>query len=161
MISVIQRVTEAEVRVDDRVTGRIGRGLVALVAVMDGDGPVDISYTADRLENLRVFADQEGRMNLSIQAVAGSFLLVSQFTLAGDTRRGRRPSFSRAAGPEEARELFEQLVERLDHGPVPVEKGRFGAHMQLELVNDGPVTLILDSWESRRGNYSDRSGGDS
>lgn len=158
MISVIQRVSEAEVRVDGRVIGRIGPGLVALVAVMDGDGPDDVAFTADRLEHLRIFSDDDGKMNLSVQDVGGSLLVVSQFTLAGDTRKGRRPSFAGAAGPETARALLDGLVERLGEGPVPVETGEFAAHMEVDLVNDGPVTLIVDSWESRRGNYHDRSG---
>jgi len=157
MISVIQRVTRAEVRVEGRVIGRVGTGLVALVAVMDGDGDDDVAFTADRLEHLRVFADDQGKMNHSVQDVGGSLLLVSQFTLAGDTRKGRRPSFTRAAGPGEARRRFDQLVGRLEDGPVPVETGEFAAHMEVDLVNDGPVTLILDSWESRRGHYHDRS----
>lgn len=157
MISVIQRVTRAEVRVDGSVIGRIGPGLLALVAIMDGDGEDDVAFTADRLEHLRVFADDAGKMNLSVRDVGGSLLLVSQFTLAGDTRKGRRPSFVRAAGPDEAERLFDELVRRLEEGPVPVETGEFAAQMEVALVNDGPVTLILDSWESRRGHYHDRS----
>ena len=145
MITVVQRVRSAEVQVGDRTVGSIGSGLLALVAVVSDDGPDDVAYTADRLEHLRIFADPEGRMNLSVQNVGGSLLLVSQFTLAADTRKGRRPSFDDAAAPDEARRLFEDLVAVLSSGSVPVQTGEFAANMQVTLVNDGPVTVIVDS----------------
>ncbi|MFQ5742854.1 MAG: D-aminoacyl-tRNA deacylase [Acidobacteriota bacterium] len=150
MISVVQRVSKAEVRVEGRTIGAIDAGLLVLVAVMRNDARTDVEFTADRLLHLRVFADEQGRMNRSVEDVDGSLLLVSQFTLAGDTRKGRRPSFIKAAPPEPARELFEALIERLRAGPVKVEKGIFAAFMEVELVNDGPVTLILDSRQNRK-----------
>ena len=149
MICVLQRVDAAAVRVDDEIVGAIDRGLLALIAVVSGDGDEDVAWMADRLTKLRVFADEEGRMNLSVEDIGGALLLVSQFTLAADTRRGRRPSFSGAAPPDAARQRFEELVGRLRQATVPVETGRFGAAMRIELVNDGPVTLILDSRDGR------------
>lgn len=151
MITVVQRVSRAEVRVGGEVVGRIDRGLLALVAVLEGDGSRDVELTARKLRTLRVFDDGAGRMNRSLQDVGGAALLVSQFTLAGDTRKGRRPSFTGAAAPEEAEGAFDALVAALRDAGVPVEAGVFGATMDVELVNDGPVTLILDSWETRRG----------
>ena len=149
MICVLQRVRAASVRVGERSVGAIDRGLLALVAVVPDDGEADVAYLADRLANLRVFPDEAGRMNLSVEDIGGALLLVSQFTLAADTRRGRRPSFAGAAPPEQGERLFDALVARLRAGPVPVEVGEFGATMQVELVNDGPVTLILDSADRR------------
>lgn len=151
MITVAQRVSRAEVRVGGEVVGRIDRGLVALLAVLQGDGERDVELTARKLRTLRLFDDDEGRMNLSLEDVGGTALLVSQFTLAGDTRKGRRPSFSKAAPPEEAEAAFEAVVAALREAGVPVETGVFGAMMDVELVNDGPVTVILDSRETRRG----------
>lgn len=145
MICVLQRVSTARVGVDDEIVGAIDLGLLALVAVVPGDGDPDIAWMIDRLTKLRVFADDRGRMNRSVEDVGGSLLLVSQFTLAADTRRGRRPSFTGAAPPKEAEKRFDELVAGLRRGPVPVATGRFGANMQVTLVNDGPVTLLLDS----------------
>jgi D-tyrosyl-tRNA(Tyr) deacylase len=133
------------------VVGAIDHGLLALVGVVHDDGDEEVGWLADRLTTLRVFADDAGRMNLSVQEVGGALLLVSQFTLAADTRRGRRPSFTGAAPPEQGERLFDALVARLQDGPVPVQTGEFGAHMQVEMVNDGPVTLILDSQQRRSG----------
>jgi D-tyrosyl-tRNA(Tyr) deacylase len=149
VICVLQRVSSASVRVGERLAGAIDRGLLALVGVVPDDGDEEVVWLAERLSTLRVFADDEGRMNLSVQDVGGALLLVSQFTLAADTRRGRRPSFTGAAPAEQGERLFDALVARLQDGPVPVQSGEFGAHMEVELVNDGPVTLILDS--SQRG----------
>jgi D-tyrosyl-tRNA(Tyr) deacylase len=151
MICVLQRVSSARVRVGERTTGAISQGLLALVAVVPDDGQADVRWIADRLRHLRVFADEEGRMNLSVSDVGGSLLLVSQFTLAADTRRGRRPSFTGAAPPEQGERMFAALVEELRDAPVPVQTGEFGATMQVELVNDGPVTLIVDSARRRSG----------
>ena len=144
MIALIQRVTEASVRVDDEVVGAMGPGLLALVAVEPGDDAARIGRMADRLLGYRVFADAEGRMNRSLADTGGGLLLVSQFTLAADTRSGMRPGFSTAAPPDEAERGFNRLVElcREIHAPG-VETGRFGAHMVVSLVNDGPVTLLL------------------
>ena len=145
MRSVLQRVQQASVSVDGDIVGRIGPGLVALVAVLSGDGPADIEYTASKIESIRLFADEAGRMNRSVQEVGGAILLVSQFTLAGDARRGRRPAFDQASPPDIARPMFETLTTRLRDTGLVVETGRFGAHMALALVNDGPVTVMMDS----------------
>ena len=146
MLALIQRVTEASVRVDDEVVGAIGPGLLALVGIEPGDGEVQIARMADRLLGYRVFADEGGRMNLGLAQTGGGLLLVSQFTLAADTRSGMRPGFSTAAAPEVAEPLFSRLVGicRQKHAGG-VETGRFGAHMVISLVNDGPVTFLLRS----------------
>ncbi len=142
---VIQRVTSARVTVDGRVTGEIGRGLVVLVGVGQADGPADVEYIAGKLREVRIFEDDQGKMNRSVTDVAGQLLVVSQFTLYGDVRKGRRPSFDQAAPPILARQLYEDLVRRLREQGSPVETGAFQAHMLVELVNDGPVTIVLDS----------------
>lgn len=157
MIAVIQRVTSARVLVEGTGIGAIGRGFVALVGALDGDGERDLEYVAKRLATLRLFADADGRMNLSLEDVGGELLVVSQFTLAADTRKGRRPSFVRALAPDRAEPMIENLVERLRARGITVATGRFGADMQVELVNDGPVTIVLDSRQTRRGNP--RAGG--
>ncbi len=142
---VIQRVTRARVRVDGQAIAEIGRGLLVLVGVGRDDGPNDVEYLAGKLRDLRVFEDDQGKMNRSVVEVAGSLLVVSQFTLHGDVRKGRRPSFDGAAAPELARGLSEDLVRALrDHG-LAVQTGAFQARMEVELVNDGPVTILLDS----------------
>ena len=144
MLALIQRVTSAEVAVDDGVAGAIGPGLLALVAVEPGDSQEQIRRLAQRLLGYRVFSDAAGRMNRSLTDTAGGLLLVSQFTLAADTRSGTRPGFSTAAPPQEAERAFNELVAicRENH-PPGVETGRFGAHMVVSLVNDGPVTFLL------------------
>lgn len=144
MLSLIQRVTQASVSVDDEVIGQIGPGLLALVGVEPGDDEATLSRMADRLLGYRVFADDAGKMNRSLRDIGGGLLLVSQFTLAADTRSGMRPSFTSAAPPAEAERLFNRLVDicREKHAPG-VETGRFGAHMVVSLVNDGPVTFLL------------------
>ena len=144
MLALIQRVTSASVSVDDVVVGAIGGGLLALVAVEPGDSEVQIARMAQRLLGYRVFADAAGRMNRSLADTGGGLLLVSQFTLAADTRSGMRPSFSTAAPPAEAERGFDRLLELCRQMHVPgVETGRFGAHMVISLVNDGPVTFLL------------------
>ncbi len=145
MRAVIQRVTRAEVTVDGVITGAIGRGMVVLVAVEAGDGEQDLAFMAAKLSRLRIFDDDQGRMNRSILEVGGAVLLVSQFTLYGDCRKGNRPSYSRAAGPETAEYWYRRLAESLRERGLQVETGVFRAMMQVHLVNDGPVTLILDS----------------
>ncbi len=130
--------------VDGTIVGSIGPGLAVLVGVADGDGPGDADALADKLAGLRIFNDDEGKMNLSVADVGGSALIVSQFTLLGDTRRGRRPSFVGAALPEMAAPLVERVVERIEGHGIAVATGSFGAMMQVSLVNDGPVTLVLD-----------------
>jgi len=144
MKMVIQRVSRAEVRVDGRIVGRIGVGLVVLVGLERGDGERQLQRAARRLASLRVFSDEEGRMNRGLDEVGGAVLAVSQFTLAGSIRKGRRPSFDGAMCGEEAEPLFEQFLDAVRAQGVDVETGIFGAMMDVELVNDGPVTLI---WE--------------
>jgi D-aminoacyl-tRNA deacylase len=141
----VQRVSEASVRVDGACVAAIGRGLAVLLGVGKDDASADAEYLADKVLNLRVFPDEAGQMNRSVLDVRGSLLVVSQFTLFGDARRGRRPSYVEAAGPEQANRLYEQFVERLRPSGLPVATGIFRAMMAVGLVNDGPVTLLLDS----------------
>ena len=142
---VVQRVTRASVTVDGEVTGKIGRGFMVLVGAEVGDTEADARLCADKLAGLRVFVDDEGKMNRSVLDVGGAILLVSQFTLLGDARHGRRPSFIAAARPEEAEPLLETMKAMLEEKGLHVETGRFRAHMDVELVNDGPVTILIDS----------------
>jgi len=145
MRAVIQRVQSASVCVDGRMTGKIDRGLLVLVGVGKGDGEKDIAYMASKLPDLRIFEDASGKFNLSLREAGGGMLVVSQFTLYGDCRKGRRPSFTDAAEPAEAKKLYEQLVFKLREQGIPVETGEFQAKMEVHLVNDGPVTILLDS----------------
>jgi len=145
MIGLIQRVTEAAVRVDDKVVGSISRGLLTLVGVRRGDDEASAERLLERLLGYRVFPDEQGRMNLSLQAIGGGLLLVPQFTLAADTRKGTRAGFSAAAAPEEARRLFDCLVDRARAAHAPVATGVFGADMRVSLINDGPVTFWLET----------------
>lgn len=157
MIAVVQRVSRAEVRVDGECVGRIGAGLAALVAVMEGDELADVEYVADRLLHLRVFPDDAGRMNLQVSEIGGGILAVSNFTVGGNTRRGRRPSFSHAAEPQLAKELFDHLLRCLRENLETVETGIFAAMMEVDLVNDGPVTLLVDSRKTRRAGGNETS----
>lgn len=141
---VVQRVRESAVKVGGETVGAIGRGLLVLVGIERGDRPEAVRAAAEKLAGLRIFEDGAGKMNLDLAAVGGAFLIVSQFTLAGSLARGRRPSFDRAAPPEEAQPLVEALVEDLRGRGFTVETGRFRAHMEVSLVNDGPVTLVAD-----------------
>jgi D-tyrosyl-tRNA(Tyr) deacylase len=146
MRAVIQRVTSARVRVGERVTGEIAGGLLVLVGVGRGDTEADVRYVAGKIRDLRVFESGQGKpMDRSVADVGGAVLLVSQFTLYGDVRKGRRPSFDEAAPPAEARELYDALVRELRAANVPVSTGEFQAMMHVELVNDGPVTVLVDS----------------
>ena len=145
MIALIQRVSEAQVGVGGEVVGAIGRGLLALIGVRRGDDDAAVERLLERLLSYRVFADQEGRMNLSVREVGGGLLLVPQFTLAADTKKGTRAGFSAAAAPEAAQRLFALLVQRAGEAYAPVSSGVFGAHMQVSLVNDGPVTFWLET----------------
>jgi D-tyrosyl-tRNA(Tyr) deacylase len=145
MIALIQRVTRAEVRVAERIVGAIELGMVALVGVRRSDEPSNADRLLERLLGFRIFADAAGRMNLDLRAVGGAVLLVPQFTLAADTTHGRRPGFSTAAAPQEARRLFAYLVERAGLAHDRVASGEFGAHMHLSLINDGPVTFWLET----------------
>jgi D-tyrosyl-tRNA(Tyr) deacylase len=143
--AVIQRVTRASVSVDGRVAGEIGAGLLVLLGVSRSDDPESAGYLAEKIANLRIFSDEAGKMNLSMLDTGGSVLVVSQFTLYGDTRGGRRPSYIQAAPPEEASLLYQEFVRSMRSLGVPVETGVFQANMQVQLVNDGPVTILLDS----------------
>lgn len=142
---LVQRVSRASVTVDGEVVGRIGLGLVGLVGVAQGDTEEDARYLVDKTVNLRIFPDEAGKFNRSLADVGGGLLLVSQFTLISDTRKGRRPSFIEAAGPAEAEALFNRFVDLAQAAGTKVETGRFQAHMLVEIHNDGPVTILLDS----------------
>lgn len=144
MRALLQRSTGAAVVVENRTVGSIQHGLVVLLGVTHEDTEADATYLADKILGLRIFRDSNGKMNLSIQEVGGSVLLISQFTLYGDTRKGRRPGFDRASSPEHAKKLYETMQTLLERG-VSVETGIFGASMQVSLINDGPVTFLLDS----------------
>jgi D-tyrosyl-tRNA(Tyr) deacylase len=146
MRAVVQRVSRASVTVDERTTGAIGRGLMVLFGAGAGDGPTDLAYIVDKIVNLRIFPDDAGKMNRSVLDIGGGVLLVSQFTLYGDARQGRRPSFVGALEPVAARAIYEQALEALRTAGVPhVAAGEFAADMKVDLVNDGPVTILLDS----------------
>jgi len=145
MRAVLQRVSRAEVRVEGALVGAIERGLLVLVGVAQGDSDGDAEVLADKVSGLRIFEDDAGKMNLALSDVSGSLLAVSQFTLLADTKRGRRPSFTGAMEPAPAEKLFEHFCRAVRSRGLRVETGRFGASMQVELVNDGPVTILLDT----------------
>ncbi len=145
MRAVVQRVSRAQVVIDGEVSGQIGLGLLILLGVGHDDTEADANYLAEKIAGLRVFEDDSGKMNRSVQDVGGSVLAVSQFTLYGDVRRGKRPSFDRASPPEKARQLYEFFVERIRSTGLRCETGRFQEMMKVELVNQGPVTILLDS----------------
>jgi D-tyrosyl-tRNA(Tyr) deacylase len=145
MRAVIQRVSRAKVTVKGEVPGEIGPGLLVLLGVGSGDTRADADYLADKTIGLRIFEDPEGKMNLSVADIGGAVLVVSQFTLFGDVRRGKRPSFDAAAPPQPGRELYEYFVEKMRAASLRCETGRFQEMMQVELVNEGPVTILLDS----------------
>jgi D-aminoacyl-tRNA deacylase len=145
MRAVVQRVTRASVKVNNEITGEIANGLLVLLGVARDDTGADADYLAEKIAGLRIFEDDAGKMNLSVVDAGGAVLAVSQFTLFGDGRRGKRPSFDAAARPEQARELYEYFVERVREAGLRCEVGRFQATMDVELVNSGPVTILLDS----------------
>jgi D-tyrosyl-tRNA(Tyr) deacylase len=145
MKAVIQRVQSAQVYVDGRLTGKIGNGLLVFVGVGKGDNESDISYVVSKLPDLRIFEDASGKFDLSLKDVNGEILLVSQFTLYGDCKKGRRPSFTEAEEPTGAKNLYEQLITKLRGQGIRVQTGEFQAKMEVHLINDGPVTLLLDS----------------
>ncbi len=145
MRAVIQRVKESSVKADCLIIGQIGRGLLVLLGVAQGDRPSDADYLASKIANLRIFEDENGKMNRSLLDSGSQMLVVSQFTLLGDCRKGRRPSFVAAAEPAKATALYEHFIEQVRNLGISVETGRFGAMMEVALVNDGPVTLILES----------------
>lgn len=142
---VIQRVLEAAVKIEDKVVGQIGKGLLVYLSVGKGDTVTDAEFIADKLVNLRIFADQNGKMNLSVLDTNGQILIVSNFTLHGDCRKGRRPGFDAAAEPTLAQQLYEKVIELVGKSDVAVQKGVFGAYMHVSSINDGPVTFLLDS----------------
>ena len=150
MRALVQRVSRASVCVEDRVIATIRMGLVALVGVSRQDGKDEARYIADKVVNLRIFPDEEGRFNHSVLDTGAELLIVSQFTLYGDTRRGRRPSFAEAAPPKQAESLFDQTVRLLEETGLTVRTGRFQAHMMVSIHNDGPVTIMLDSADRNR-----------
>jgi D-aminoacyl-tRNA deacylase len=145
MRAVLQRVSRAEVRIGGKIVGQIGRGLVVLLGVARDDTEADADFICDRTLGMRIFADPDGKMNLAMAKVGGELLVVSQFTLLADTDSSRRPSFIRAAAPDDARRLYEHFLSLARRGGVKVESGEFGAMMEVDLVNDGPVTILLDS----------------
>jgi D-tyrosyl-tRNA(Tyr) deacylase len=152
MRAVVQRVSRASVTVDGEIVGKIDRGLLVLLGVSNKDTEKDVLYCVEKTLNLRIFDDADGKMNLSLLDIAGELLVVSQFTLYGDPRRGRRPSFIEAAPPEDANRLYEYFVAEARKQVAKVETGRFQAMMDVELVNDGPVTIIIDRSKSSGGN---------
>ena len=145
MRAVVQRVSAARVRVGENITGQIEEGLLVYLGVEVDDGDIDLDYILDKVTNLRIFEDQYGKMNLSVRDVGGAILAVSQFTLYGDCRKGRRPSFTYAAGPEKGEDFYNQFIHRTREMGIRIETGIFRAHMHVESVNDGPVTILLDS----------------
>lgn len=150
MRAVIQRVSRASVRVDGKMIGAIEKGVLVFLGVGKEDGEKDVDFMVRKIPNLRIFEDENGKMNRSLKEVGGKVLFISQFTLYGDCRRGLRPSFDEAAPPEEARRWCENVVEGLEKEGITVEQGEFGAFMEVELLNEGPVTILLDSKERRR-----------
>ncbi len=145
MRAVVQRVKKSSVTVDNKITGEISKGLMVLIGVEDGDTEKDAEYIADKITGLRIFEDEQGKMNLSVEDIGGEILAVSQFTLLADARKGRRPSFTKAAAPEEANALYRKVIEKISSKGINVGEGVFQAEMLVEIHNDGPVTILLDS----------------
>ncbi len=145
MRAVVQRVKRASVTVDDKIVSEISKGMLILLGVAKEDTPADIDYMANKVANLRIFQDEQGKMNLSLLGIGGEALVVSQFTLYGDCRKGRRPSFIAAAQPEKADEMYQEFITALNQMGIHTKGGIFQAYMDVELVNDGPVTILLDS----------------
>ena len=145
MRAVVQRVSRSSVTVDENTVGKIGKGLMVLLGVEHDDGIDDVKWLVDKITNLRIFEDEDGKMNKSLLDIDGDLLAVSQFTLMGDCRKGRRPSFSNAARPDQANTLYEDFVSLASEKGIKVETGQFQAHMMVDIMNDGPVTLLVDS----------------
>ena len=145
MRAVIQRVKEASVSVDNKIVGEISKGLLVLLGVGDNDDDSDVSYLVDKTIGLRIFQDHNDKMNLSVLDITGEILVISQFTLYGDVRKGKRPSFTRSANSEVGKALYEDFIKKIESSGINIESGVFGAHMDVHLVNDGPVTILVDS----------------
>lgn len=145
MRAVVQRVVQSDVTVDGKITGSIEKGLMVLLGVEDGDSEKDAQYIADKVSGLRIFEDEDGKMNLSIKDVGGKVLAVSQFTLLGDARKGKRPSFTKAARPDEANRLYRYFIDLINSNEIETQEGVFQAEMLVRIYNDGPVTILLDS----------------
>lgn len=145
MRAVVQRVTQSSVTVDGKITGSIEKGLMVLLGVEEGDTEKDAQYIADKVSGLRIFEDEHGKMNLSIKEIGGKVLAVSQFTLLGDARKGKRPSFSKAARPDEANKLYRYFIDLINNNNIETQEGVFQAEMLVSIYNDGPVTILLDS----------------
>ena len=145
MRAVVQRVKKSSVTVEEKITGKIGQGLMVLIGVEDGDSEKDADYIADKVCGLRIFEDEQGKMNLSVEDIGGEVLAVSQFTLLADARKGRRPSFTKAAAPDEANALYRKVIDKIESRNINVEEGVFQAEMMVEIYNDGPVSILLDS----------------
>jgi len=146
MRAVVQRVLNASVKVENKIIGKIGKGIVVFLGVHTNDTEQDCSYTADKILNLRIFNDAEDKMNLSVSDIKGEVLVISQFTLYGDVRKGRRPSYNEAAPPEKGNSYYKKVVELIKQSTLKTETGEFGALMEVEYINDGPVTIIIDSF---------------
>lgn len=145
MKALIQRVSSAQVHIEDKIRGKVDKGILVFLGVEKGDTDSDADYLIKKITGLRIFEDSAGKMNLSVQDIRGKILVVSQFTLSADCRKGTRPSFDRAEEPSRAREMYYKMLDKLRHQGIPTESGEFGASMSVHLINDGPVTILLDS----------------
>jgi D-tyrosyl-tRNA(Tyr) deacylase len=145
MRAVVQRVKEAGVKVDNKIVGRISKGLLVFLGVGEEDSEIDLNYLVHKILGLRIFQDENDKMNLSVLDIDGEILVISQFTLYGDVRKGKRPSFIKSAHPEIGNRFYEEFITKINESGVKVESGKFGAHMDIDLINDGPVTILIDS----------------
>jgi len=145
MRAVVQRVKEAGVKVDNKIVGKISKGLLIFLGVGEEDSEIDLNYLVHKILGLRIFQDENDKMNLSVQDINGEILVISQFTLYGDVRKGKRPSFIKSAHPEIGNRFYEEFITKINESGVKVESGKFGAHMDIDLINDGPVTILIDS----------------
>lgn len=148
MRAVVQRVKKSSCRVDNEIVGKIDKGLLLLLGIGQDDNEKDLDYLVDKVLGLRIFSDEDGKMNLSLEDIGGQILIISQFTLYGDARKGKRPSFSKSSSPELGEKYYNQFIDKVKSKGIKTETGIFGAHMDIELINDGPVTILLDSKKS-------------